>query len=113
MPDPASLPVGTGETEPEFLMDTPDDFQGYTPTPPPEPAEVAIRENFWTLSIRDLDGTIDRIERRADLLSGDGPTAHSGCLREALAIVRGVRNRLLAENYDANRKDRGVMNRVR
>lgn len=69
-----------------------------------EPGEIAIEPNFWTLSIRDLDQIIDGLESRADLLAQSKQDRHAGCLREALAIVRGTRNRLLADNYDANRK---------
>lgn len=78
-----------------------------------QPSEVAARSNFWTLSIVDLDETIDRLEARIEtMVASDGTPRERGReLREASAIIRRVRDRLLAENYDANRRGKGVTER--
>lgn len=78
------------------------------------PAEVAAESNFWTLSIQDLDRLIDGLTARSDLLvQTEGKCRDLGRrLRESLAIVREVRDVMLAENYDANRKGEGVVKRA-
>jgi predicted RecB family endonuclease len=79
------------------------------------PADIAAKSNYWTLSITDLDGIIDRLEARIDLLvqTGGKPRDHGRRLREAASVIREVRDELLAENYDANRKGKGVVDRAR
>lgn len=70
-------------------------------------AERAIKQNYWTISIEDLDRIIDSLERRANTFGGQYPRYGAQC-REAEKIVVELRNELLAINYDANRQGKPV-----
>lgn len=72
--------------------------------------QVAAEQNFWTLSIEDLDHIIDQLEARISTLASTGGTAKlmTTELRDALKTIRSVRDQMLAANYDANRKNQSV-----
>ncbi len=72
------------------------------------PDQVAIKQNFWTISIQRLDSIIDNIRKMGDLFAESDYPEHAVRLREALVTVRLSRDELLAENYDANRQNRMV-----
>jgi len=98
----------------QMYSDGSERVDGQVQTPPaPQPSEVAAKSNYWTLSIVDLDGIIDRLEARIKtLVESHGTARERGQeLREAATVIRGVRDRLLAENYDANRHGKGVTER--
>jgi len=67
-------------------------------------ADLAIKQHFWTITIRDLDALIDKLQSKGDVLAESNYMDHANKIRGALSLVRQVRDVMLAENYDANRR---------
>ena len=68
------------------------------------PADMAIKQNFWTVHIREFDKLIDRLQSKGDMMAESNYMDHANKIREAKRLVCEVRDAMLIENYDANRK---------
>lgn len=59
---------------------------------------------FWALSIKTLDGILDRLEGQATTFYQSEFKTEAGDLRAAATTIRAVRDGLLVRQYDTNRK---------